>query len=239
MIKIIIKGRCPVLRHFRQAQKIYYDWISDIFRMPKVSFRYFSTKFQLPDTLIMGSCAVVQFGHLRDYWRIVSRNDTTKPILPKKPDMNPNPNPNVEKVCVSIAQDHVHVRASSSRSESQTPGDMTLHSSPSMRSRLCSEDSVFVALHPSSPRAMSDSLEWTAEDGPRTAGGLSPEARDTVQEPTSETVQVRRAKRPPVRRSKHRRTILLQFQFRRINLPRFLNRSSRPLLRSANRLLSS
>ena len=52
VIKMIIKGRCPTMRHVSRTHRVALDWLFDrINRDPKIKIKYVDTKNQVADTL--------------------------------------------------------------------------------------------------------------------------------------------------------------------------------------------
>ena len=55
LIKMIIKGRSPTMRHVSRTHRVALDWLSDrIYLDPKIQIRYIETKNQLADILTKG-----------------------------------------------------------------------------------------------------------------------------------------------------------------------------------------
>ena len=62
VIKMIIKGRSPTMRHVSRTHRVSLDWLFDRFNLdPKIQIRYIDTKHQIADILITGHCT-------RDEW---------------------------------------------------------------------------------------------------------------------------------------------------------------------------
>ena len=60
VIKMIIKGRSPTLRHVSRTHRVALDWLFDRINLdPKTQIRYIDTKHQLADILTKGN-----FGHV-------------------------------------------------------------------------------------------------------------------------------------------------------------------------------
>ena len=53
VIKMIIKGRSPIMRHVSRTHRVALDWLCDRINLdPKIQIRYIDTKHQLEDVLI-------------------------------------------------------------------------------------------------------------------------------------------------------------------------------------------
>ena len=56
VIKMIIKGRSPTMRHVSRTHRVTLDWLFDKINLdPKIQVRYIDTKHQLADILIKGN----------------------------------------------------------------------------------------------------------------------------------------------------------------------------------------
>ena len=65
VIKIIIKGRSPTMRHVSRTQRVALDWLFDRTNLvPKIQIKYIDTKIQLADTLTMGNVTGDEWNHL-------------------------------------------------------------------------------------------------------------------------------------------------------------------------------
>ena len=50
VIKMIIKGRSPTMRHVSRSYRVALDWLCDRINLdPKIQIRYFETKHKLAD----------------------------------------------------------------------------------------------------------------------------------------------------------------------------------------------
>ena len=62
VIKMIIKGRCPTMRHVSRTHRVALDWLFDRINLdPKIQFWCIDTKYQLADILTKGNST-------RDEW---------------------------------------------------------------------------------------------------------------------------------------------------------------------------
>ena len=62
VIKMIIKGRCPTMRHVSRTHRVALDWSFDRINLdPKIHIKYVDTKHQLADILTKGNLT-------RDEW---------------------------------------------------------------------------------------------------------------------------------------------------------------------------
>ena len=65
VIKMIIKGRSPTMRHVSRTRRVALDWLSNRINLdPKIQIKYIDTKNQLADILTKGNCT-------RDEWNDV------------------------------------------------------------------------------------------------------------------------------------------------------------------------
>ena len=56
VIKMIIKGRSPTMRHVSRTHRVAPDWLFDRINVePKIQIKYVETKDQLADILTKGS----------------------------------------------------------------------------------------------------------------------------------------------------------------------------------------
>ena len=56
VIKMIIKGRSPTMRHILRTRRVALDWLFDRITLdPKIQIRYIDTKHQLADMLTKGN----------------------------------------------------------------------------------------------------------------------------------------------------------------------------------------
>ena len=65
VIKMIIKGRSPTVRHVSRTHRISLDWLFDrIYLDPKIQIKYIDTKNELADILTKGSFTRDEWNHL-------------------------------------------------------------------------------------------------------------------------------------------------------------------------------
>ena len=66
VIKMIIKGRSPTMRHVsRRTHRVALDWLFDrIFLDPKIQIRYIDSKHQLADILTKGNFTCDEWNNL-------------------------------------------------------------------------------------------------------------------------------------------------------------------------------
>ena len=65
VIKMIITGRSPTMRHVSRTHGVALDWLFDRINLdPKNQIRYIDTKHQLADTLIKGNSTRDEWNHL-------------------------------------------------------------------------------------------------------------------------------------------------------------------------------
>ena len=65
MIKMIIKGRSPTLRHVSRTHRVALDWLFDRINLdPKIQIKYIDTKNQIADILTKGNFTRDEWNHL-------------------------------------------------------------------------------------------------------------------------------------------------------------------------------
>ena len=65
VIKMIIKGRSPTMRHVSRTHRVALDWLFDRINLdPKVQIKYIDTKNQLADILTKGNFTRDEWNHL-------------------------------------------------------------------------------------------------------------------------------------------------------------------------------
>ena len=65
LIKMIIKGRSPTMRHVSRSQRVALDWLFDRINLdPKIQIKYIDTKDQLADILTKGNFTRDECNHL-------------------------------------------------------------------------------------------------------------------------------------------------------------------------------
>ena len=65
VIKMIIKGRSPTMRHVSRTHRVSLDWFFDRINLdPKIQIKYIDTKIQLADMLTKGNFTRDEWNHL-------------------------------------------------------------------------------------------------------------------------------------------------------------------------------
>ena len=65
VIKMIIKGRSPTMRHVSRTHRVALDWLLDRINLdPKIQIKYIDTKNQLADMLTKGNFTRDEWNHL-------------------------------------------------------------------------------------------------------------------------------------------------------------------------------
>ena len=71
VIKMIIKGRSPTMRHVSRTHRVALDWLFDRFDLdPKIQIRYIDTKHQLADILTKGNFTRDEWNNLLHLFNI-------------------------------------------------------------------------------------------------------------------------------------------------------------------------
>ena len=71
VIKMIIKGRSPTMRHVSRTHRVALDWLFDRINLdPKIQNKYIDTKNQLADILTKGNFTRDEWNHLLCFFNI-------------------------------------------------------------------------------------------------------------------------------------------------------------------------
>ena len=71
VIKMIIKGRSPTMRHVSRTHRVALDWLFDRINLdPKIQIKYIDTKNQLADILTKGNFTRDEWNHLLSLFNI-------------------------------------------------------------------------------------------------------------------------------------------------------------------------
>ena len=71
MIKMIIKGRSPTMRHVSRTHRVALDWLFDRINLDsKIQIKYIDTKNQLADILTKGNFTRDEWNHLLSLFNI-------------------------------------------------------------------------------------------------------------------------------------------------------------------------
>ena len=77
VIKMIIKGRSPTMRHVSRTHRVALDWLFDRINLdPKIQIKYIDTKNQLADILTKGNFTRDEWNHLFSLFNISHFNST-------------------------------------------------------------------------------------------------------------------------------------------------------------------
>ena len=77
VIKMIIKGRSPTMRHVSRTHRVALDWLFDRISLdPKIQIKYIDTKNQLADILTKGNFTRDEWNHLLCFFNISHFNST-------------------------------------------------------------------------------------------------------------------------------------------------------------------
>ena len=73
VIKMIIKGRSPTMRHVSRTHRVALDWLFDRINLePKIQIKYVDTKNQPADMLTKGSFTRDEWNHLLRLFNIMN-----------------------------------------------------------------------------------------------------------------------------------------------------------------------
>ena len=71
VIKMIINGRSPTMRHVSRTHRVAFDWLFDRVKLdPKIQIKYIDTKNQLADILTKGKFTCDEWNHLLNLFNI-------------------------------------------------------------------------------------------------------------------------------------------------------------------------
>ena len=71
VIKMIMKGRSPTMRHVSRTHRVALDWLFDRINLdPKIQIKYIDTKNQLADILTKGNFTRDEWNHLLNLFNI-------------------------------------------------------------------------------------------------------------------------------------------------------------------------
>ena len=77
VIKMIIKGRSPTMRHVSRTHRVALDWLFERINLdPKVQIKYIDTKNQLADILTKGNFTRDEWNHLLCLFNISNFSST-------------------------------------------------------------------------------------------------------------------------------------------------------------------
>ena len=77
VIKMIMKGRSPTMRHVSRTHRVALDWLFDRINLdPKIQIKYIDTKNQLADILTKGNFTRDEWNHLLTLFNISHFNST-------------------------------------------------------------------------------------------------------------------------------------------------------------------
>ena len=78
VIKMIMKGRSPTMRHVSRTHRVALDWLFDRINLdPKIQIKYIDTKNQLADILTKGNCTRDEWNHLLTLFNISHFSSTS------------------------------------------------------------------------------------------------------------------------------------------------------------------
>ena len=78
VIKMIIRGRSPAMRHISRTHRVALDWLFDRINLdPKIQIKYIDTKNQLVDILTKGNFTRDEWNHLLNLFNISHFSSTT------------------------------------------------------------------------------------------------------------------------------------------------------------------
>ena len=81
VIKMIMKGRSPTMRHVSRTHRVALDWLFDRINLDtKIQIKYNDTKNQLADILTKGSFTRDEWNHIQNHVRIANFSGESREI---------------------------------------------------------------------------------------------------------------------------------------------------------------
>ena len=78
VIKMIMKGRSPTMKHVSRTHRVAFDWLFDRINLdPKIQIKYIDTKNQLADILTKGNLTRDEWNHLLTLFNISHFSSTS------------------------------------------------------------------------------------------------------------------------------------------------------------------
>ena len=97
VIKMIIEGRRPTMRHVSRTHRVAVDWLFDRINLdPKIQIKYIDTKNQLADILTKGNFTRDEWNHLLSLFNI-SYFSSTACTAAKANELNKDQEKNVSQ----------------------------------------------------------------------------------------------------------------------------------------------
>ena len=97
VIKMIMKGRSPTMRHVSRTHRVALDWLFDRINLdPKIQIKYIDTKNQLADILTKGNFTREEWNHLLSLFNI-SHFSSTACIAAMANELNKDQEKNVSQ----------------------------------------------------------------------------------------------------------------------------------------------
>ena len=85
VIKMIMKGRSPTMRHVSRIHRVALDWLFDRIKLdPKIQIKYIDTKNQLADILTKGNFTRDEWNHLLSLFNISHFSSTDSAAMAKR-----------------------------------------------------------------------------------------------------------------------------------------------------------
>ena len=86
VIKVVVKGRSPTMRHVSRTQRVALDWLFDRINLDsKIQIKYIDTKNQLADILTKGHFTRDEWNHLLNLFNISHFSSTVcSPVMAKR-----------------------------------------------------------------------------------------------------------------------------------------------------------
>ena len=124
VIKMIIKGRSPALRHVSRTHRVALDWLLDRINLdPKIQIKYIDTKNQLADILTKGNFTRDEWNHLLCLFNIshFSSINSVKAMCEERVTAKSKPMMNLVSKC--HARDPIVLASTASESPEKTKSE--------------------------------------------------------------------------------------------------------------------
>ena len=98
VIKMIIRGRSPTIRHVSRTHRVALDWLFDRINLdPKIQIKYIETKNQLADILTKGNFTRDEWNHLLSFFFTLVISVLQLALLQWQNELNKNQEKNVSQ----------------------------------------------------------------------------------------------------------------------------------------------
>ena len=165
VIKMIIKGRSPTMRHVSRTRRVALDWLFDRINLdPKIQIKYIDTKYQLADTLTKGNFTGDEWNHLLCLFNISHFSSTICSAAMAKRIQQES---GEERVTAKIAtNDESYCKGAVARIilDFSKPGEEKLRKSRSMEFDYCYTEQFMESFSSASYTKWDDDRAWSSQE---------------------------------------------------------------------------